>query len=149
MKYLCLLIVIVSGCSTQTESTAQFKIVSPVNPESEKWHKLSNIPVYDVRKHSDGCSGGMSLIYSKLTFLHDKFGKKLEWRHCCEVHDKAYYYGGTKIMKKQADKQLNQCVTKVIGNKYLGKAMQTAVAIGGGPNLPTPYRWGYGADYRK
>ena len=127
----------------------QFNILSPVNPKNERWHKISNIPVFDVKKHSDGCSGGMSLIYAKLTFLHSQLGKTLEWRKCCEEHDNAYYYGGTKQMKKQADTELNQCVSNVVGNKFLGKAMQAAVEIGGGPNLPTPYRWGYGADFRE
>jgi len=149
MKLLMILLMLLAACSKSTETHSQFNILSPVNPKNERWHKISNIPTFDVNKHSDGCSGGMSLIYSKLTLLHKQHGKTLEWRKCCEVHDKAYYYGGTKQMKKQADSKLSQCVTKVVGNEFLGKAMQAAVEIGGGPNLPTPYRWGYGSDFRE
>lgn len=149
MKSIFLLILVFSACSKNTESYAHFKILSPVNPKNERWHEITNIPTFNVNEHSDGCSGGMSLIYSKLTILHKKHGKTLDWRKCCEVHDKAYYYGGTKNMKKQADTRLSQCVTKVVGNEFLGKAMQAAVEIGSGPNLPTPYRWGYGADFRE
>ncbi len=70
------------------------------------------------------------------------------WRKCCEDHDNAYYYGGSRKEKIIADNLLNQCVTQVIGDRFLGKTMQIAVEIGGGPNLPTSYRWGYGEDFR-
>jgi hypothetical protein len=90
----------------------------------------------------------MSAIYSKLEFLHKKNGKTLKWRQCCEIHDEAYYYGGSKKLKNRADETLASCVSDVIGNQFLGKAMQAAVEIGGGPYLPTPYRWGYGEDFR-
>jgi len=149
MKILLIFLILLSACSKSTQEPSYFKILSPVNPQNEQWQRVVNIPTFDVTIHSDGCSGGMSSIYSKLTFLHKQLGKTLEWRKCCEVHDKAYYYGGTKQQKKQADSNLSQCVTKVVGNEFLGKAMQTAVEIGGGPNLPTPYRWGYGADFGK
>jgi hypothetical protein len=125
-----------------------FNVLSPTNRHLA-WEKHQDLPAFDPKIHSDGCSGGMSAIYEKLTFLHKNHGKTLKWRECCEIHDKAYYYGGSKIEKKQADMQLNQCVAEVVGQKYLGKAMQIAVEIGGGPNLPTPYRWGYGVDFKE
>ena len=124
-----------------------FRIVNPENSKTV-WERHNKLPQFNAKYHSDGCSGGMSAIYQKLTFLHKKHGKTLEWRKCCVVHDKAYYYGGTKLQKEHADSELNRCVTQVVGKKYLGKAMQIAVKIGGGPNLPTPYRWGYGEDFR-
>ncbi|MFK8012815.1 MAG: hypothetical protein AB8B80_12300 [Marinicellaceae bacterium] len=113
------------------------------------WEKINGIPDFDVNLHSDGCSGGMSAIYKQLEFLHQSYGKNLAWRNCCEIHDEAYYYGGSKEEKLIADEKLSICVSKVVGNQFIGKAMQVAVEIGGGPHLPTPYRWGYGEDFRE
>ena len=113
------------------------------------WLRLEGLPEFNSQQHSDGCSGGMSSIYAKLTFLHDKHGEKLKWHQCCVIHDKAYYYGGSQSEKKYADKNLKECVGKATGNKFLAKSMQIAVRIGGSPHLPTPYRWGYGEDFRK
>lgn len=122
--------------------------VAEDNKQSKAWSRVVGIPVFDVKLHSDGCSGGMSAIYSKLTFLHKKHGKTLQWRQCCEIHDLAYYYGGSKQNKVLADEELKSCVSAVVGNKFFGKIMQIAVKFGGGPYLPTSYRWGYGEDYR-
>jgi hypothetical protein len=61
------------------------------------------------------------------------------WRECCVVHDRAYYYGGTREEKRAADEAFGV---------LLGSTMQIAVSIGGLPYLPTSYRWGYGEDFR-
>ncbi len=141
-----ILVVVLSACSGNGSS--YFKISNPPQKKSV-WVKHDNLPVFDSTIHSDGCSGGMSAIYQQLTFLHKKHGKELGWRQCCVIHDQAYYFGGSKSQKKEADAELSSCVTQVVGDKYLGKAMQVAVKLGGGPNLPTSYRWGYGVDFRK
>ncbi len=138
-----------SSCSSDNINDLDFTIVQKNNANIKAWSKLEGIPEFNLALHSDGCSGGMSAIYSKLEFLHKNNGKTLEWRHCCEIHDTAYYYGGSKKQKIIADEKLGSCVSKVVGNKFLGKAMQAAVEIGGGPYLPTPYRWGYGEDFRE
>ncbi len=113
---------------------------------------IVNIPTFNPRLHSDGCSGGMSLVYSKLTVLHEKHGAQLPWRSCCVVHDQAYYYGGTKQQKIIADQNLKLCVSESIGEEnlgiVLGKMMEKTVSIGGSPYFPTSYRWGYGEDFR-
>lgn len=137
------------SCSSDDINELDFTIIQENSVNIDAWSKLEGIPEFNINLHSDGCSGGMSAIYSKLKFLHKHNGKTLEWRHCCEIHDKAYYYGGTKKQKIIADEKLGSCVSKVVGNKFLGKAMQAAVEIGGGPYLPTPYRWGYGEDFRE
>jgi len=136
------------SCTTGDIEDLKFSVIQENNSNTKAWTKIEGIPKFDVNIHSDGCSGGMSAIYSKLEFLHEKNGKRLQWRHCCEIHDKAYYYGGTKKQKILADEKLSSCVSQVVGNQFLGKAMQTAVEIGGGPYLPTSYRWGYGEDFR-
>jgi len=136
------------SCTSDEISEFELSIVNPEKAESKHWVRLQGLPKFDVVEHSDGCSGGMSTIYSKLKFLHKQHGKTLQWRECCEVHDLAYYYGGSKNEKKIADEKLNLCVSKVVGNKFFGKTMKIAVEIGGGPYLPTSYRWGYGEDFR-
>lgn len=117
------------------------------------WQKITGIPEFDPIKHSDGCSGGMSKTYEKLPqAIHDRFGETLPWRECCVVHDRAYYYGGTREEKKAADEALKQCVAQKTSNGtlglLLGSAMQLAVSIGGLPYFATSYRWGYGEDFR-
>lgn len=118
----------------------------------DSWQRITGIPEFDPQKHSDGCSGGMSDSYAKLSQdIHDRFGEELLWRKCCVVHDRAYYYGGTREEKLAADEALKKCVAQTLGDdifgKMLGSAMQAAVNIGGLPYFATSYRWGYGKDF--
>lgn len=84
---------------------------------------------------SDGCS----------LFPDGTFKDKTRWLHCCTAHDKAYWMGGTREERKQADEALRACVEN-IGEPQLGEIMRQGVRAGGGPYWPTPYRWGYGWD---
>jgi len=118
------------------------------------WERITDIPEFDPQKHSDGCSGGMTELYVRLQKKSPEIfkAKELPWRKCCEVHDRAYYYGGTRDEKKAADEALKQCVTRTLGQDItgilLGSAMKIAVTIGGLPYFNTPYRWGYGEDFQ-
>ena len=117
------------------------------------WERITGIPDFDVKRHSDGCSGGMSASYAKLPqIIRDRFGETLCWRECCEIHDRAYYYGGTREEKGAADEALRKCVAKKLDESTVGilhgKAMEAAVDIGGSPYFSTSYRWGYGEDFR-
>ena len=121
--------------------------------KSDLWERITDIPKFDPKKHSDGCSGGMSASFAKLPQkIRDRFGETLLWRECCVVHDRAYYYGGTREEKQAADEALKQCVARTLGDdisgELLGSAMQFAVSIGGLPYFATSYRWGYGKDFR-
>jgi len=114
---------------------------------------LTGLPNFDPEKHSDGCSGGMSATYANLPdWVHESFGDTLPWRHCCVEHDRAYYDGGSREQKIAADKRLKECVTATVGEDLAGRllsnAMRLAVHIGGQPYFETPYRWGYGEDFR-
>ncbi len=146
---------IFSGCTTtdikNTDITHIFELKNTSNEQVSHWKTLKgqpDIPPFKKKIHSDGCSGGMSAIYSRSTFLHKKYGKKLPWRSCCEIHDKAYYYGGSKKEKKEADEKLKQCVNDNQDGVLLGHLMQAAVTPFGKPQLHTSYRWGYGEDFR-
>lgn len=68
------------------------------------------------------------------------------WLDCCVEHDLAYWRGGTKAQKKQADERLHQCVAD-IGKPDIANLMLAGVKVGGSPFLPTGYRWGYGWPY--
>lgn len=114
---------------------------------------IEGIPEFYPEKHSDGCSGGMSAAYAELPdWVHEQFGEELPWRQCCVEHDRAYYYGGSREQKLAADEKLKACVIDTLGGDLgailLGSAMRIAVHIGGQPYFATPYRWGYGADFR-
>lgn len=69
---------------------------------------------------------------------------RADWCHCCVVHDLAYWRGGTSEARLHADRELKACVHKASGSEMLADVMFVGVRVGGGPYLPTPYRWGYG-----
>ena len=70
---------------------------------------------------------------------------------CCYLHDVAYWSGGTAEARELADQSLRTCVLGITRNEVLAEVMYKGVRVGGGPELPTPYRWGYGwpFPYRK
>jgi len=83
---------------------------------------------------SDGCS----------LFPDGTLANKNLWCDCCFEHDIAYWQGGNREQKKQADKILRICIQQKTGNSLLASSMYYAVTIGGFPIFPTWYRWGYG-----
>lgn len=89
---------------------------------------------------TDGCSGGMSWFWKHV--LH----KKLPWERACVVHDKRYWIGGTREMRRKADCELMGHVA-ISGHPVWAVLMYIAVRIGGSPWLPFPWRWGFGWKY--
>jgi hypothetical protein len=92
----------------------------------------------DGRLHeftTDGCSGGAP---NRITL-----DKKYDWMKCCIAHDVEYWMGGTEQDKKKADDSLNACVGRN-SNALVGEFYEAGVSIGGSPELPTTWRWGYG-----
>lgn len=85
---------------------------------------------------SDGCSA----------FPDGTIGQKELWLGCCAVHDLAYWKGGTRQQREQADQALKTCVSAV-GEPEVALLMLTGVRVGGSPYLPTDFRWGYGWSY--
>ena len=86
---------------------------------------------------SDGCS-----LFPDGTLLQQDL-----WCECCIAHDIAYWQGGSRKQKSQADETLRQCVQQKTGNTTLADTMYYGVTIGGLPVFPTWYRWGYGWRY--
>ena len=85
---------------------------------------------------SDGCS-----------FFPDGTWKDSDlWQDCCVIHDIAYWQGGTKKQRTNADQILKNCVANH-DQSAISKIMFLGVRIGGTPYLPTPYRWGFGWPY--
>ena len=83
---------------------------------------------------SDGCS----------LFIDGTFENPELWKECCLKHDIAYWQGGTKEQREQADLAFKNCVEKKTGDSTLAYLMYEAVRAGGEPHFPTWYRWGYG-----
>ena len=99
------------------------------------WKRLTGLPEFDSKKHSDGCSGGLSASYAILPKkVHDRLSKTLPWRECCVDHDHAYFYVGSREEKAAADEALKQCVKKTIHGKIsgelLGELMRLVVTPG-------------------
>jgi len=69
---------------------------------------------------------------------------RVDWCDCCVLHDLAYWRGGTWDERLMADKELRACVLRVSGDAALADLMFAGVRAGGGPYLPTSYRWAYG-----
>jgi len=86
---------------------------------------------------SDGCS----------QFPDGTLTQQDLWCDCCITHDIAYWQGGNRQQKKQADEALRQCVLQKTDNKLLADTMYYGVTLGGSPVFPVWYRWGYGWRY--
>jgi len=86
---------------------------------------------------SDGCSHFPDGTLAKINL----------WCGCCIAHDIAYWQGGNRQQKKQADEALRACVLKSTDNNLLAETMYVGVRLGGLPIFPVWYRWGYGWDY--
>ncbi len=69
------------------------------------------------------------------------------WQQCCVTHDFAYYRGGTREDRADADDGLAACISEVTASTTFGNLMWAGVRVGGTPALPTPWRWGYGWTY--
>ena len=77
-------------------------------------------------------------------FVDGTFKDRELWKGCCVEHDVAYWQGGTKKEREQADLKFRDCIEKRTGDEALALLMYEAVRAGGGPYFPTWYRWGYG-----
>lgn len=86
---------------------------------------------------SDGCS----------QFPDGTFTQENLWCDCCITHDIAYWQGGNRKQKNQADQALRACVLNKTGSLLLADTMYYGVTLGGSPVFPTWYRWGYGWQY--
>lgn len=85
---------------------------------------------------TDGCSW----------FPDGTFEEMELWEHCCVAHDYAYWQGGTRLQRKEADRTLKICVAET-GKQGTGRLMLAGVRFGGLPWWPTPFRWGFGWPY--
>ena len=88
---------------------------------------------------TDGCSGGMSWAWNKLT------GHAPPWEDACVEHDMAYWAGGERDDRMEADCVLAEAVAK--RSLVIAGLMFIAVRIGGHPWLPFPWRWDYGMPW--
>ncbi len=88
----------------------------------------------------DGCSGGMSFFWKKLT------GKPPPWEGCCDAHDQPYAKGGTRSDRLEADSKLRKCVSDN-GHPIWAFLMYYGVRMGGSPRFPFPWRWGFNKPY--
>ena len=90
----------------------------------------------------DGCSGGISAL-TNLFFM------KVDWQDGkgCLTHDYAYWRGGSFAMKKKADTDLYDHIISLGHSKIYAYVVWIAIALGGMPFIPAPWRWGYGYPF--
>lgn len=67
----------------------------------------------------------------------------LDFRQCCEQHDRVYWCGGTREQRRRADQALKSCMRE-LGHEQLSGLYYAGVRLGGLPYLPTYWRWGFG-----
>ena len=65
------------------------------------------------------------------------------WERDCEVHDLAYWKGGTCGERKAADLLFRDGIREK-GHPLIAELAYAGVRMGGSPWLPTPWRWGFG-----
>lgn len=81
------------------------------------------------------------------TLFPDGTGRDKDlWRHCCVEHDRRYWLGGTRAERRNADRELRDCVAEA-GEPKTGEMMRKGVRASGTPYLPTGFRWGFGWRY--
>ncbi len=85
---------------------------------------------------SDGCSA----------FPDGSLSHPQQWQAHCVKHDLAYWQGGTREQRREADRELMHGV-RAEGHPVLARCMYLGVRIGGVPWWPTPWRWGFGWSY--
>ena len=68
------------------------------------------------------------------------------WVMCCVEHDIPYWCGGSREQRRQADRDLDACISET-SSGFLGTMMYLGVRMGGHPVVPAGWRWGYGRDY--
>ena len=83
---------------------------------------------------TDGCS----------IFPNRSLTGRTDWCDCCLLHDLAYWRGGTADERLTADQDLRACVAQKTQNQALAETMYLGVRTGGGPDIKSPFRWGYG-----
>lgn len=88
---------------------------------------------------SDGCS----------LFPDRSLVSQRDWCDCCFEHDIAYWQGGSREERLEADGTLRDCVLEKTDNPELAEAMYAGVRMGGSPYFYTWYRWGYGWHYQR
>ncbi len=86
---------------------------------------------------TDGCS----------LFPDGTISERDMWCDCCFYHDIAYWRGGTKEERKQADKALRICIKNKSDSSSIAWIMYMGVRFGGHPIFPTWFRWAYGWSY--
>ncbi len=69
------------------------------------------------------------------------------WKECCTKHDKHYWMGGTSQKRKNADKELRECIYKKSNQELMPQIIYVVVRVSGTPFLNTPWRWGYGWSF--
>lgn len=67
---------------------------------------------------------------------------------CCVQHDIAYWQGGTRDQKQEADNNLKTCIAEK-SNNFIASIYYRGVRMGGGASLPTAFHWGYGWENRR
>jgi len=80
------------------------------------------------------------------TFILDSWSAGTSWLECCVEHDIAYWCGGSAERRREADKQLRQCVSREHSG-WMGAILWLGTRTGGHRLVPTRWRWGYGHDY--
>lgn len=68
------------------------------------------------------------------------------WAACCVEHDIAYWCGGSRAERLEADRRLRQCIVSVRHSDTIAALAFGFVRVGGVPWLPSPWRWGYGTS---
>ena len=73
---------------------------------------------------------------------------RLNFKHCCIAHDRAYWMGGTRAQRKETDIAFRNCISAA-GHPALAQLYYAAVRAAGSPMLPVPWRWGFGWPWPK
>ncbi len=107
-----------------------------------------SLPKWDS-SHSDGCSA--LALGSRAFRLHINswlFRDFPDATHACEAHDEAYYYGGSKQDRLDADLALDAAWKQAGVSRTTRAFGHRAIRLFGGPASRTPdVSWAFGGDF--
>jgi len=129
------------GCAPTYHRAAPYRFdaqaASELQNRASDWCREKGEPVGRPSEpfRTDGCSMWPDGMFTGVT-----------WQECCVEHDLAYWCGGTRQMRVEADRELQRCVAEQYGG-WMGAVMRPGVLVGGHPWVPAYWRWGYGHRY--
>lgn len=123
------IMIMLSACATERSVLGNAEELADLETRAEEvcTSNRNGLPLPPKPFRTDGC-----------TLFPDHV-----WQQCCLAHDIEYWCGGSAEQRRNADRELQNCVAET-GYPWTAALMRLGTRLGGASALPTWWRWGYG-----